>query len=99
MAKGAPKGRPKPEGSGRQKGSLNKNTTDLKAMFFDALNEGQGGVAFLISQKYENPIAFMNLYGKFVPRDLVVEMDANMRITNVTHTIIDGTCTKDTESL
>jgi len=70
--KGAPKGRPKPEGAGRAKGTLNKNTADLKAMAFAALNAGAGGQAFLEQQKRDNPVAFLNFIAKFVPRDLNV---------------------------
>lgn len=65
----APKGMPKPEGSGRKKGVRNKLTDDLKSMVFGALHAG-GGQAFLERQMDENPVAFMSLLGKFVPRDI-----------------------------
>jgi hypothetical protein len=81
MARGAKKGCTKPAGSGRGKGVTNKNTTDLKEMVFGALNAGEGGTAFLTQQKTDNPVAFMNLLSKFVPRDLKV--DGDMKITIV----------------
>lgn len=69
---GAPKGRPKPAGSGRQKGGVNKKTKELKELVFAALHAGEGAENWLIRQKDENPVAFMTLLGKFVPRDLNV---------------------------
>lgn len=63
MAKGVKTG-------GRTKGTLNRYTTELKDMVFGALNADEGGEAWLKSQKSENPVAFMTLLGKFVPRDL-----------------------------
>lgn len=67
---GAPKGRPKPAGSGRQKGGMNKKTKELKELVFSALHADEGAEAWLRQQKHENPVAFMTLLGKFVPRDL-----------------------------
>jgi len=66
--KGRPKGQPKT--GGRAKGTTNKHTADLKAMTFAALNAGGGGQAWLERQRDENPVAFMNLLSKFIPRDL-----------------------------
>jgi len=40
-------------------------------MVFGALNHGpNGGEKWLIKQRNENPVAFLTLLGKFVPRDI-----------------------------
>ena len=61
-----PTGSPKTPGSGRQKGSLNKTTADLKAMILKALDEA-GGVKYLQRVAKRNPGAFLTLLGKVLP--------------------------------
>lgn len=56
----------KPKTGGRQKGTPNKTTGDVKAMILDALN-GAGGAAYLQRQAEDNPAAFMTLVGKVLP--------------------------------
>jgi hypothetical protein len=68
----APKGRPRPAGSGRKKGQCNKHTAELKDMIRGAL-EDAGGRDYLARQANENPAAFMALVGKILPRDVNVE--------------------------
>lgn len=51
---------------GRQKGTGNKNTTALKDMILQALNE-VGGVKYLKQQSQDNPTAFMTIVGKVLP--------------------------------
>jgi hypothetical protein len=51
---------------GRQKGSPNKLTADLKEMILGALN-AQGGQRYLEQQAKENPVAFLTLVGKVLP--------------------------------
>ena len=65
---GAPKGRAKPAGSGRVKGQVNKNTAEIKGMIETAL-KNVGGVEYLQRQAEENPVAFMQLIGKILPKD------------------------------
>lgn len=60
----AGKGRPKT--GGRQKGTTNKLTADVKAMVLDALDQ-KGGVAYLVEQAGTNPTAFLTLVGKVLP--------------------------------
>jgi hypothetical protein len=60
----AGKGRPKT--GGRQKGTPNKLTADVKAMVLDALDQA-GGVAYLLTQAQSNPNAFLTLVGKVLP--------------------------------
>ena len=63
---GAPKGRPKPEGSGRKKGSIYPETKLLKDMILCALSDA-GGQAYLARQAEENPGPFLTLVGKVLP--------------------------------
>jgi hypothetical protein len=93
--------RPQPKGGSRL-GKPNKTTHDIKSMILAALNKA-GGEKYLYEQAIMNPVAFLSLLSKIMPRDVNLGIDANMRITNVTHTIIDSvidaTCTQDTENL
>ena len=61
-----PKGAKRPEGAGRQKGSPNKVTADLRQMILGALDKA-GGEAYLQRQADENPASFMTLIGKVLP--------------------------------
>lgn len=61
---GRPKGQPKT--GGRQKGTPNKITGDLKNMILGALSDA-GGQKYLQRQAEENPNAFMQLVGKVLP--------------------------------
>lgn len=51
---------------GRQKGSLNKTTAQLKDMVLEALAES-GGVEYLKQTAIDHPAAFMTLLGKVLP--------------------------------
>jgi len=62
MAK--PKGSPKT--GGRKKGQTNHNTTALKDMILQSLNN-VGGMKYLETQSIENPTAYMTLVGKVLP--------------------------------
>lgn len=70
---GAPKGRPKPPGSGRDKGTKNKTTVAVKEMLLGALGQA-GGQAYLLQQAQENPSAFMTLIGKLIPAEVKQEL-------------------------
>ena len=65
MAKGIKTG-------GRQKGSLNKTTRELKEMILDALDDA-GGVEYLKQRALENPAAFLTLVGKVLPLQVTGE--------------------------
>jgi hypothetical protein len=68
----APKGhRPPYAGMGRPKGATNKVTGDIKAMVDGAL-AAKGGQKWLEEQADINPVAFMTLIGKCLPKDLNV---------------------------
>jgi hypothetical protein len=51
---------------GRQRGTPNKLTGDLRGMILGAL-EDAGGRAYLTHQAHENPVAFLSLIGKVLP--------------------------------
>ena len=57
---------------GRQKGSLNKTTAQLKDMVLQALAES-GGVDYLKQTAIEHPAAFMTLLGKVLPLQVTGE--------------------------
>lgn len=59
MARGAKTG-------GRQKGTPNKVTAELRDMVLQALEES-GGVEYLKSRATDNPAAFLTLLGKVLP--------------------------------
>lgn len=54
---------------GRQKGTPNKLTKELKEMVLEAL-ENKGGVEYLMLQADENPTAFMTLLGRILPMNV-----------------------------
>lgn len=56
-------------GGGSRKGIPNKATAEIKAMIEGALQEA-GGQKYLLQQAKENPVAFMGLIGKILPKDI-----------------------------
>jgi len=82
-----PKGQPKL--GGRQKGTPNKLTADVKTMVLKAL-DNKGGVAYLERQAEDNPNAFMTLVGKILPTQISGDPDSPI-ISKVVHEIIDPT--------
>jgi hypothetical protein len=63
----AGKGRPKT--GGRQRGTPNRLTSDVKAMILEALDKAhpEGSVAYLVQQAQTNPTPFLTLVGKVLP--------------------------------
>ena len=84
------KGTPKPAKSGRKKGVPNKATGDIKAMISNALTMA-GGENYLLRQAEENPVAFMGLIGKILPKQVDVDasLNGNLVISHITREIID----------
>lgn len=64
-------GDPKPEGSGRQPGQLNKTTADAKAALQEAFEE-LGGVPSLVQWARRDPHGFYTIWGKLIPKDVKV---------------------------
>lgn len=61
-------------GPGRPKGSQNRVTSDVRQMVHKALNEA-GGVEYLLIQSRENPVAFLSLVGKIIPKEVSLPTD------------------------
>lgn len=70
--------RPGERRGGRQKGTPNKVTGDVRAMVLGAL-DAAGGQKYLQQQATVNPQAFMGLVGKCLPKDL--NLNANLTMT------------------
>ena len=71
MAKGG-----KREGAGRPAGAVNKLNAELKTIITNAFEE-LGGASYLVEVGRNNPVAFLNLLGKIVPKD--IKADVNLR--------------------
>lgn len=89
----APKGRPRPEGAGRQKGSTNKVTSDIKQMILGALDDA-GGRSYLAEQAILNPAPFMALIGKVLPKDIIAKIDTRIEIVDNAKDWINSTVTE-----
>ena len=59
---------------GRQKGTPNKATKQLKDMILGALDDA-GGQQYLLTQAHDNPTAFMQLVGKVLPNELKAQVE------------------------
>jgi hypothetical protein len=81
----AGKGRPKT--GGRQKGTPNKLTADVKAMVLEALDKA-GGVAYLLTQAQTNPNAFLTLVGKVLPMTLAGDPDNPVAVQAIERRIV-----------
>lgn len=78
----------KKTGGGSRKGVPNKATADIKAMINNALHL-VGGEDYLVRQADENPVAFMGLIGKILPKEIAAELSGNLTIASITRRIID----------
>ena len=76
MAKGAKTG-------GRQKGTPNKLTREVKEMILDALDQA-GGVAYLVDKAETHPQAFLSLVGKVLPLQVTGEGGGPVMIQHLT---------------
>ena len=75
-------------GKGRRKGSQNKNTQEIKSMILAAL-DNVGGVDYFVTQAKENPVAFMTLIGRILPKEIDGEVNGSVQIASITRTIVD----------
>lgn len=74
---------------GRQKGTPNRITADIKAAILGAFAK-VGGEDYLALQAHENPQAFMTLLGKVLPTQVSNCEDGAFRVvveTNVNRTL------------
>jgi hypothetical protein len=77
-AEKVPKKRPQPKG-GSRKGVPNKMGVELKDMIRGALDD-VGGQEYLARQAKENPVAYMSLLGKILPKDLNIQAEQAINI-------------------
>jgi hypothetical protein len=78
----------KKTGGGSRKGVPNKATADIKAMINNALTLA-GGEDYLLRQADQNPVAFMGLIGKIIPKEVATELSGSINISRITREIID----------
>lgn len=64
---------------GRQAGTQNKMTRQLREMILEALDH-QGGVAYLTRVADEQPVAFCTLLGKVLPTQLTGSNDGPVKM-------------------
>jgi hypothetical protein len=64
---------------GRRKGIPNKNTKALKDMILGAL-EKSGGEQYLLTQAHDNPVAFMGLIAKVLPKEINAEVKGSIEL-------------------
>ena len=55
-----------PKTGGREKGTPNKISSDVKAMVLAALDSA-GGEGYLVAQAHDNPRAFLSLLARIIP--------------------------------
>ena len=68
---------------GRQKGTPNRTTADVREMVLRALNKA-GGTDYLARQAEENPGPFMTLVGKVLPTQITGDPENPIAIEDVT---------------
>ena len=68
---------------GRQAGTPNKLSADVRALILAALDD-VGGAEYLARQALENPASFMSLLGRVLPMQLTGDGGAAVRIEVVT---------------
>lgn len=73
---------------GRQKGSPNKITKQLKDMILQALDES-GGVEYLKQTALDHPTAFLTLVGKVLPLQVSGENGGDIKFSVVKRVIVD----------
>ena len=81
MAKGQKTG-------GRQKGSPNKLTAQLKDMILSALDES-GGIDYLKQTAIDHPTAFLTLVGKVLPLQVSGEGGGPVRFETIKRVIVE----------
>lgn len=76
----AGKGRPKT--GGRKKGVTNKVNAEIKELIRGALDE-VGGQAYLVDQALNNPVSFLALVGKILPKDINQKVEGTISLAMV----------------
>jgi len=63
----------------RTKGTPSKLTSDVKEAVLRAFN-GAGGAAYLERVAQENPVAFLTLLGRLVPREIALGITPDLSL-------------------
>lgn len=84
-------------GSGRKKGTPNKENKALREMILGALDRA-GGEEYLAQQALENPGPFLTLIGKVLPTTLVGDSTSPIAI-RVERVIVDADPDRDAEEV
>jgi hypothetical protein len=66
-----------PKTGGREKGTPNKITADVRAMVLAALDRA-GGEDYLLEQARDNPKAFLSLVGRILPTQITGKDDKDL---------------------
>ncbi len=74
---------------GRKAGTPNKVTASIKEAIEQAFDQ-VGGVAYLVGQAKDNPVAFMGLIGRVLPKDVTVKVSELAAVLSA----IDGSAIK-----
>ena len=78
-----------PKTGGRERGTPNKVTKQLKELILGAL-DGVGGQAYLERQAEENPGPFLTLLGRILPSTLSGDSDNPLKVyQQVAYVIVD----------
>ena len=72
---------------GRQPGTANKVTRDLREMIIGALDKA-GGLAYLTRQAETSPAAFMTLIGKVLPTQIAGDKDNPLNVIHAIERVI-----------
>jgi hypothetical protein len=84
MAKGWPKGQPRPQGAGRKKGTPNKLTVSVRQAFkdaFDYLQRDINSPAHLRNWGEANPKEFYSIAQKLIPQEISGPEGADIPVT------------------
>jgi hypothetical protein len=79
----------KKTGGGSRKGVPNKATAEIKAMIETALTE-VGGKNYFVRQAEENPVAFMGLVAKILPKQIDATVTGDVVIKEIKRVIVDN---------
>lgn len=79
-----PKGAPRPPGSGRAKGTPNKQTKAMREMFIEAFDR-LGGVDFLVKAAQDDPATFIRGLHRMIPSEVKAEIaqEIKMRVIDL----------------
>lgn len=79
----------KKTGGGSRKGVPNKATAEIKQMIETALSE-VGGKNYFVRQAEENPVAFMGLVAKILPKQIDATVTGDVVIKEIKRVIVDN---------